>query len=244
MRPYRTCLLLAGLVFGSGQPVRADGWSIGGFLGGAATHPNTLTLRQQQVGTRVSLAPVRYDSQSLESPIYYGYRVAWFARRNFGLEGEFIHPKVFARTAETVHASGTIAGHSVDGAVAMRSVVERFSISHGLNFLMVNAVFRPRLDSSSTPRFWLVARGGAGITIPHVESAIGGSDQQQYQLGSLGIQAGIGAELRLSEHVFATVDYKLTTTNQSVSVAMGTMHGRFTAQHVAVGLAWRTRTRP
>lgn len=233
-------LVLAGLLCFAAPsvPLKADGWAFGGFVGGAATHQNTLTLEQSQIGTRLSLGPVKYDSESLHSPIYYGYRVTWFARRHFGLEGEFIHPKVFARTSQTVRATGMLASQPLNGSVQLDSIVQRFSISHGLNFLLVNAVFRHPLDEGATPRLWLTARGGAGVTIPHTESDIGGRVQEQYERGAPGVQAAIGSEVRITEHVLATIEYKFTTTEQSVSIDGGTIRGRFTSQHFTVGMTW------
>ncbi len=238
-RRYRTWGSLVAVVLLAGRPLRADDWALGGFFGGTATRQNTLTLQQPQAATNLSMHPVRYDSRSLKNPIYYGYRFTWFARPNVGLEGEFIHPKVFARTGETVRLRGTIVGQPVDASLPMSSVIERFSLSHGLNFLLVNAVFSHQVDAGSTPRFWLIARGGAGITIPHVESDVGGRERQAYELGSAAFQGAIGGELRFARHVAATMEYKFTTTNESVGIGDGTLRGRFNSHHVALGITWR-----
>ncbi len=237
IRPGTPLITLLCCLFAA-APLKAGDWAIGGFLGATSTRPNTLTLEQQEAGTHVSMDPVRYDSKSLQPPIYYGYRVTWFMRRHFGLEAEFMHPKVFARTREMVHATGTVAAESVNASVPMDSLVERFSISHGLNLLLVNAVFTHQLDHGTRPRWLLTARGGAGLTIPHAESEIRGRTQEQYERGAPGVQVAFGGELRVAGHVYATAEYKLTTTAQSVSVVGGTMEGRFTTHHLAVGVAW------
>ena len=234
----RTILVVIILSLAATTTTSADGWAVGAFIGGVTTHQNTLTLDQPHAGTRVSMDPVGYHSRSLNSPIYYGYRVTWFARRSFGVEGEFIHPKVFARTGDPVHATGTIGGEPIDATIPMNSILERFSISHGLNLLFLNAVFRKQLGRDANPRLLLTARGGAGATIPHAESEVKGRTQEQYEWGSPAFHAAVGGELRLVRVLFATMEYKFTTTNESVGVVDGTIQGRFSSHHLAVGVAW------
>ena len=67
-------------------------WTLGVFVGMAHTRPTSLTLIQPAEDTDVTLSPVRYRSESLTLPIYYGYRVAFFPRSSWlGIEGELVH---------------------------------------------------------------------------------------------------------------------------------------------------------
>jgi hypothetical protein len=218
-------------------PLEAD-WALAGFLGTVGTRANTLTLLQPDIGTSVSLDPVHYQSESFSSPLYYGFRLTSFLRHDFGLEGEFFHAKAYARTGAMVDGRGTVGGAPLDGSVRLDSIVERFSMSHGLNFLLANAVYRHQIGHAARPRAWLLARAGAGMTVPHVESAIHGRYQEQYERGGPACQIAVAGEWRLAGPLYAAVDYKLTTTSVSVAVTGGTVSGRFTSNHVAFGIAW------
>jgi len=203
----------------SSSPAHAD-WMAGAYLGTAWTKPATLTIDLRSSGAQ-TVTGVDFDSRSFESPPYYGYRLGWFERRSgIGAEAELIHLKVYARP-DTLGAN-----------------VRRFSISHGLNMLLANGVVRRPLASSH--RIYATARVGAGVTIPHGESDIAGVTQEQYEWGSLALQAAIGTELRVARRARVLAEYKLTTAAPTVSVAGGTIQGRYLSQHLAAGLgvAW------
>jgi hypothetical protein len=70
--------------------------------------------------------------------------------------------------------------HSVE---PMDRLVQRFSISHGVNLILGNLVFRQPLVGSHPgrmPRLLLVLRLGAGTTRPHAESTIEGHAHEHY----------------------------------------------------------------
>jgi len=222
-------------------PACAD-WTIGGFIGGAHTRTGSLQLTRPAESTSIVLSPVRYRSESMTPPIYYGYRAAVFPRSHwFGIEGEFIHLKVVADTARDTQISGTLRGQPASGSVRLSSVIERFSISHGVNLLLVNAVARHRAPAAGggDPRWTVTARVGAGASIPHPESAIGGSYAEGYEWGAFSAQAAAGLEVRLLRRVSVLAEYKLSRTVQHVTVPQGTARTPLTTQHVVAGLALR-----
>ena len=114
--------------------------------------------------------------------------------------------------------------------------VERFSISHGLNLLVGNVVWRQPIAR----RVRIAIRGGAGIAIPHGESRVNGVGQEQYEISSVALSGAVGPEFTLARHVRAFAEYKLSSAAPHVSVAGGTISGRYTSQHVAAGMgvAW------
>ncbi len=212
--------LLASLCFLLAPATAHADWTLAAYIGTAWTQSTTLTLDRGALG-RSTFSGVPFDSHSFEGPLYYGYRGGWFRRGSIaGIEGEAIHLKVFARP-------GTLGPD-----------VRRFSISHGLNLLFANAVLRKPLSASR--HVVATARLGVGFSVPHGESEIGGVEQQQYAIGSLALQAAGGAELRVAPHLRGFAEYKLTRTAPDVSVAGGSMHGRYLSQHLAAGLgvAW------
>jgi hypothetical protein len=204
----------------SSIPAHAE-WTLAAYLGTAWTRSASLTIERPASNGQARLTGVAFESRSFESPPYYGYRLGWFnGRSGIGAEAELIHLKVYARP-ETLGAN-----------------VRRFSLSHGLNLLLANAVVRRSLVSSH--RASATARFGAGVTIPHAESDIGGVTQEQYEWGSLALQAAIGTEVRLARRARVLAEYKLTTAAPTVSVAGGTIQARYLSQHLAAGLgvAW------
>ena len=220
--PARRSLLLfaAAALLSVARDARAE-WVFAAYLGGSWTAPATLTVDLPSHGSRATWPDVPFDSRSLESPPYYGYRIGWFPSRTtrFGAEGELIHLKVYARPG------------------ALGPAVQRFSISHGLNLVLANVIWRQPIGAAR--RIGLSVRGGAGFAVPRAESDVFGMPQEQYEVSSLALQAAVGPQVRIATHLGVLAEYKLTTANPSVSVSGGTIKGRFTSQHLAAGLEVR-----
>lgn len=199
------------------------------YLGAAHTVSAPLSMTRPEAGLDLTLPNVTYRGESLSSPLYYGYRVTYIPGSHawIGLEGEFTHLKVYANTSVP----------------PLRGTVERFSMSHGLNLALANVAFRRtiRADSGGVPSVRLTARVGAGPTIPHVESTIGGISQEGYQGGALAVQAGVGFDISLSRHLNALAEYKLTRTHERVDIGGGAARGVFLSHHAIFGLSWHTR---
>jgi hypothetical protein len=226
------------LIWATGvRPVWAE-WTAGAFLGGARTQESSIRLIRTAEATDVTLSPVRYRSESFDPPIYYGYRLGFFPRAGWlGVEAEFIHLKVTAETSRSATMGGTVRGARVDGTQPLTAVLERFSISHGVNLVFVNAVVRRVARTSDTPPRWFLAgRVGAGPSVPHPESTIGGASFEGYEWGSWGVQAAGGAELRVVKRVYVTAEYKLTRTVQDVAVVGGAARTPLTTHHLVAGL--------
>ena len=240
LRSGGTAVLLSLTVI---SPAFAD-WTIGGFLGSAHTRAASLTVTQPADSTDVSLSLVRYRSDSMTAPLYYGYRVGCFPRSGWlGIEGEFIHLKVAADTTRDTHITGTLRGDPVNGFVRLSDVVERFSISHGVNLLLVNAVARRQagVDRTGDARWTVTARLGAGASIPHPESTIAGRYVEGYEWGSLSVQAAAGLEMRLTRRLSLLGEYKLTRSIQNVTVSGGTAVTPLTTHHFVAGMTVRFR---
>jgi lipid A oxidase len=243
MRPLGVCLFAVLFLLVPVRPAGAE-WVIAGYFGIAATSRTYLAVTQSASHTSVRFDPVDYEGRSFTLPPYYGYRGAYFfvSPGWFGLEGEVIHMKVFARTGEIVPASGTIDGAPIAAAVPLDGLVQRFSISHGQNMLLVNAVARHAFGECGdfrTARLVALARVGAGPTLPHVESTIGGVADERYERGSFGFQAAGGVELLLWKKLHVLAEYKLTRCRQSVRAAAGaSVETLLTSHHFVFGASW------
>ncbi len=199
----------------SAASARAE-WTAAVYLGASHTVPATLTVDLTSPQVHEIHDDVHFESHSFESPQYFGYRGGWFpsADARVGIEGELTHLKVYA-------AEG-----------ALGPMVQRFSISHGLNLVLANVVWRTPLGKGVR----LTARGGAGFAMPHGESQILGVYQEQYEISSVALQGAVGIEKRFRQHISAFGELKLTTASPKVHVSGGTIDGRYFSQHAAFGL--------
>lgn len=241
VRSVAACITLFTLV--PAKPACAE-WTLAGYLGGTHTQSTDLTIRNPASNTDVRFSLVDYRSDSFGSPPYYGYRIGYFlsSHPRMGFEGEFIHMKAFAETERAIDVDGRLAGRLVRESVRMNDLVQRFSLSHGLNFVLLNLAFRQALShapSGSLPRVWIEMRSGAGFTVPHAESTIGGRAREGYELGSPGVQVGGTLRIRLTAKISGLGEYKLTATRQSVGIVGGRAGSLFVSHHGVFGLAYQ-----
>jgi hypothetical protein len=219
-------------------------WIVSAFGGAAHTRPSTIELRLPSQGTQLTLADVTYRGESFHSPQYYGLRTTWTPRRHrwLGIEGEWIHAKVYAHVDRPVHARGILRGLPIDAAISVSSVVSRVSMSHGLNFILANVSarhgFGPR-DATGAHRLTSVVRAGAGPTLPHAESQIDGVSVEQYESGGLGVQVGGGLEFSLWRGFGTLGEYKFTWASPEIDVAGGQATISSRTHHVAFGIQYR-----
>jgi len=222
-------------------PANAE-WTVAALLGAAQTTRSSLILEQPPTLLSLVLAPIDYQGASFESPIYYAVRIAHvfgFAPM-LSIEGEFIHMKVFAETTRRVSARGTLHGVSVDGPVVLADVVQRFSLSHGLNMVLGNVAVSRRFGQDRVSPFLKVAaRGGVGPTVPHAESTVRGRSREGYELGALAFQGSTGIEVRVTKRVYAVGDYKFTRTRQRVGIADGQAETLISTHHLVFGAGFR-----
>ena len=232
-------LVLAAATLALPAPAWAE-WTLGAFLGASATRDAFLEITQPADQTRLRIEPVSFRSASFEPPLYYGYRVGLFPRSGrIGIEGEFIHLKVIADTERQAEAEGLLRGAAATGWLPVNAVLDRFSLTHGANLLLVNAVYRHRAPArvmEAAPRWVLIARVGAGTSIPHAESATSDTSAAQYEWTGLSIQAAGGASLRLLDRLYVTGEYKLTRVAPEVTIVRGSASTSLITHHMVFGV--------
>src|SRR4051794_35575149 len=138
-------------------------WYVAGQLGANHTLPAAVSLDQPARSTSLRFDDVHFVAHPFQSPQYYsvrGGRLFGEARR-WGVEGELVHPKGYADTPLPVHVTGTLAGVAVDATTRMDTLVQRYSMSHGMNFVLLNLVGRFPLGThggGDASRFALITR--------------------------------------------------------------------------------------
>jgi hypothetical protein len=214
-------------------------WYGAGYLGGNITQPADVSIQQPGAGTSLTFQGVHFAARPLEPRQYYGLRLGRrFATRGFGLELEMVHLKAIAKTAEVVTVSGRsphLAGELPAGfRMLMGDLVDTYSMTHGLNFALVNLVTRQRLGG----RLSLVERIGAGPMFPHAESLIAGQGQAQYEYAGIGVGGAAGMEFRLIDGLSGLAEYKLTVGRPTITIVGGTGTTTAVSHHLALGLGF------
>lgn len=212
---FLSCVLTA-------SPASAQ-WFAGVYLGANTTRPADIALKGD--GYDAVFPRIEFEAKPFTSPQYYGYRLGRFFSntRRLGVEFEFIHLKVIAKPEQ------------------LGPDVQRYAMTHGLNYLVLNLVSRMPKGRSAygDAPYAIVSRIGAGATLPHAETTILGLSREQYEYGGLGAHAAIGVDVRVRGRLSLLTEYKITYSRPTISTAHnGT--GRTTAlsHHLAVGLAF------
>jgi hypothetical protein len=224
-------------------PHAADAqWYVAGYLGTNHTQAAPVSIDQPARNTSLMFSDVTFEARPFKSPQYYGVRGGrlFGEQRRFGVEFEWIHPKAYADTSGIVHITGRLNGVNVDTMARMDTIVQRYAMSHGMNFVLINAVMRVPLAEDGNgfaSRVALTARAGAGPMLPHAETTVVGESREQYEAGGLGYQVAGGVDVRLAGLLSAVVDYKFGHGTPNVMIVDGT--GRTTANvhQLAFGLA-------
>jgi hypothetical protein len=210
-------------------------WIVSAYGGAVHTRPASITIEQRESGTSLAFERVPFAGRSLESPIYYGYRLTRRVSSRHGVfvGAEFIHAKIYAERAG-VTGMGSHRGASV-GAVPMDAVVGRFAMSHGLNFLLGTIGIRRAL----TGRVTGLVSAGAGPVVPHVEVEVDGAIREDYQLVGVGLHGAVGLEIRVLRCVAIVGEYKLTRARVRAALNTGHLSLNPVSHHIGFGIAVR-----
>jgi lipid A oxidase len=210
------------------------------YIGKSFTEDSGLRLRQPN-GTDLTFQGVSWSDQSFVMPIYYGVRVTHFLPRRpeWGVALDFFHYKVISDTNAVLPVSGARNGGPVSDTERLGDTIQRFDMTHGVNYLTLNAVHRWRLrpDPPHYPNGRLQPYVGAGVgaVIPHVEVRIGGVSQQAYQWRGPGFQLFGGASYALSRRWSLFSEYKFTHTTLTVDIPGGDAHTTLDTHHLVFG---------
>jgi hypothetical protein len=238
--------LLALVVLVLASPARAAGEAfLDLYTGRSATRDADLRVRQPALGNDFRLSGVRFDDESFDDPPYYGLRAGYFPPGTpwLGVAVDFAHFKMFAETGRAARLSGVRGGAPVDARVPIDSVVQAFSISHGVNYLTLDVLARARLlrDPARRPHgaLHLYAGLGAGPVIGHPENRIEGrGNRERYEYAGLGAVGLAGARVWVTRGVGLFVEYRFTAADLEVGAALGEARVDERTHHVIGGVGF------
>ena len=151
---------------------------------------------------------------------------------SLGLELEHLHSKAY-----------------YDSGIDPEGIVQHFEVTDGMNFIMLNGVYRISDEISETyPKGseQLLLRVGFGPTISKPASTIRGQNDGYEYTGTLkgyGL-AGVGGQVSVQVKMFMfpwlaySLEYKLTSTLATVAIANGSVTTPLNAGHMVFGLSF------
>jgi len=232
-----------------GVPAADAQYYVAGYLGANHTMPATVTIDLPDDVPPITLLEfrdVRFAARPFTSPQYYGLRVGHLFgnERRWGVEFEWVHPKVYAEVDRPVHVTDRLHGSPVETTTRMDAYIQRYAMSHGMNFALVNVVWRKPLAAtggSALSRVALMGRAGAGPMVVHSETTVFGQSHEQYQRAGVGFQLAGGVDVRLAGWLSAVADYKFGHARPTIAFgpppsATGQMSAN--VHQIAFGLAW------
>jgi hypothetical protein len=213
-------------------------WSLAGYIGQAHTLDSSLAIRQPALETDIRFSSISYRSESFQPPLYYGVRTGYNFAEHWGVEAELTHLKVFANVDQLSSVTGILNAAQINSTLPVNTIVQRFSISHGVNLLLANAIFRHELGRSVHGKLappYFVLRAGAGASIPHAESTIQGRADEHYQIGNPAFQLAASIEVRAWHRLYWSGEYKFTRTHEHVDINSGSAATLLESHHIVTG---------
>jgi len=240
--PLLRALLGVALLAAAASPAGAEGF-IDLYVGKSFTQPSDLKIRQPSLQSDFSFAGVSFEDRSFEAPLYYGGRGGYFLESVpwFGLALEFFHFKMFAEADESRRVDGVAGGVPLGGKVPVETQVQRFDISHGVNYVTADAIFRYTLieDPQQSPsgRLQIYAGIGLGPVITHAENTVAKlKGHAGYEVAGLGAQAFAGIRGLVWKYFGLFAEYKFTHSSLNVGIASGRGRVDEMSHHIIGGL--------
>ena len=213
------------------------------YIGKSFTLGSDVRIRQPALGNDFTLHDVSYDDQSFTDPPWYGLRAGYFFEKYpwLGVSLEFFHFKMIADTAEQRRVTGTRSGAPIDATTRVDSLVQQFQVTHGVNYLTLDALFRYSLlkdrERFRHGRVQLYGGFGAGPVITHAENRIDQvKNDEKSEVAGAGVQAFVGARALLFKYFGVFAEYKFTHAGLKVGVASGDGRVSENTHHLVWGI--------
>lgn len=163
----------------------------------------------------------RFHSEPFNFPLYWDFKITRIKNKNL-CEFEFIHHKLYLNN--------------------LSDEIQRFSISHGFNLLLINSGY-------AFGKFFI--KPGMGIVLGHPENTIRnlplnekvGLFNDGYYISGSAVNLAINSRIKLTGLIFLETEAKITYGYAYVPVANGKAKVHNLAFHLTLGLGFRQNFR-
>ena len=213
------------------------------YSGSSFTLNSDIHVRQPGLGTDAVFSDVSWNAKPFKAPPYYGIRANYFfeSAPQWGVGLDFTHYKIFAQTDQVVPVSGTFNGAPVNTSAPLNQRVQKFNITHGVNLLALNALYRWTVQAGEIfPRGRLQPYVGGGLVyyILHPENTINNTNNnERYQGSGFGYQVMGGVHYWITRHVGLFVETKFNSGDARVDVDQGTADTPLRTFHLLGGVS-------
>jgi lipid A oxidase len=239
---WRLLVVTTAVLLIAATPAQAQ-WYAGVQFGVNRTASSTVDIDAPAAGLSQQFHDVQFEGRSFSSPPYYGWRVGRVITTtrgiSFAAEFEFVHAKVYSETGRTYVVTPISGGGPTTNFALMSDTVQRYDMSHGLNFALANLVIQAPLRKSGDGPVSLSLRIGFGPMIPHAETTVLGQSREQYEYGGMAFGGGVGATVRLVGRLSGMTEYKVTFGRPEITLAQGTGRASVLMHHVIAGVIVR-----
>jgi lipid A oxidase len=223
-------------------PAHAE-WQLSAGLGDSFTDRSDLHI--QQSNADYTIEGVGWDGRGFQMPPWYDLRATYFLPDTpwLGFTAGLLHMKVYARTGETRDIHGTNDGTPFDTTAPMSDFVDKYNISHGVNYLEFGVVGRlswMRSEDFPDGRLHPYIGLTTGPVINHPENHVGGeTNKQDYETNpSWGNQALIGIHYRVNKRWGAYSEIKRTHVSSEVGINDGKGKTTLNSTHLGAGVVY------
>lgn len=181
---------------------------ISAYTGAPYTYPSDVVFKAPGKHD-FTAKDVEWIGEPFDGPIYYGVRVARWARSmRTGWMVDFTHSKAIADRTQTLDLQGTLDGTPAPTGQNIKEVFDKLEASHGHNMLTLNGLLR---FASFGARVHPYVGLGAGVSLPHSEVHFRGNKKRtyEYQYAGAVAQGLVGVEFRFARTSYF-LEYKFS----------------------------------
>ena len=243
--PLSAALLIIALLAGLQATAHAQ-TSVSLYTGTSFTHRSDLQIQMPSTASDAIFRHVSWAARPFAQAPYYGYRLTHYFENSshLGFSLDYTHYKIYARTGRIVPVEGIWNGVQVNESAPLSRRVQDFNISHGVNMITANVLYRWRRQSASAVREGrLQPYVGSGLIfyVPHSESTINNrSTSGRYQTSGFGYQALAGVQYGLIKRISIFVEAKFNIGTAKVDTAeQGRAETKLRTLHTLAGISYR-----
>ena len=230
------CMLL-----GASANVGAE-TSVSLYTGTSFTRHSDLHVTQSSTASDATFDDVRWKAKPFTPAPYYGLKASHFLESNprWGISLDFTHYKMYADTGKNVAVRGQWNGAPVDTSAPLGERVQRFEISHGVNMLALNVLYRWTDPAGPAPgRLQPYVGAGPAYYLLHPESTVNNrSFSGGYQGSGIGIQVLVGLHYPVTRQLGLFAEAKFNAGKARMDTADGQADTPIRSVHGIAGASW------